>query len=250
MDHKVMQIGLIGLGVVGGTLKTWMDRNTEHEIRCFDPGKELFQDLDGSAAIFISVPVPSTNHGQDIKTLTQCVEKAKRYTNTVFIRSTVLPGTNDYFGTCSMPEFLTERRANKDMDALPVLSGKCNKDFLREVFPGKNLVIVTNVEAELAKLAHNCHGAFKVTFWNMIYQISNKVGADYQEVLRASALTGYIGKEHTQVPGPDSKFGYGGKCFPQNMRAMETWLAGIGLIGEANLFEEISEMNKEYRNAE
>ena len=245
-----MQIGLIGLGIVGGTLKSWLESRTNHSLRCFDPGKELYQDLAGSDAIFISVPVPATDYGQDIKTLTQCVEKAKKHTKNVFIRSTVLPGTNDFLGTCSMPEFLTERRAHQDMDALPVLSGTCDKVFLRDVFPGKKLITVTNVEAELAKLAHNCHGAFKVTFWNMIYQISQKIGADYQEVLRAAALTGFIGTDHTHVPGPDGQFGYGGKCFPQNMEAMEGWLEDIDMQDEAGLFWRVSEMNEQYRDKE
>ena len=32
-------------------------------------------------------------------------------------------------------------------------------------------------------------------------------------------LSGYINDTHTYVPGPDGKFGYGGKCFPKDVNA-------------------------------
>ncbi len=67
-------------------------------------------------AIFVSVPVLSCANGQDQGVLNDMVRLAKSHTGVVFIRSTVLPGTADKLGCIAMPEFLTERRAQQDMN--------------------------------------------------------------------------------------------------------------------------------------
>lgn len=242
-----MQIGIIGVGVVGGTLRRWFFEHTDHDVRCVDPHKGMDDSLDGCSAIFISVPVPTTPHGQDLGSLKEAIALAKKYTNFVFIRSTVLPGTNDDLGTISMPEFLTERRAYEDLCALPVLVGRCDDKLLNYIFPKKNVVMVSNVEAELAKFTHNCFGAWKVSYFNIIYQMCQKLGADFEAVKFAANLTGFIEPTHTQVPGPDGFFGYGGKCFPENMEAMKSYLRDKDLPTEAGLFGIIEILNKVYR---
>ena len=64
-----MNIGIVGVGVVGGTLKDWLNVNTFHQVKCYDPGKGMYDDLIGCDAIFISVPVDATMYGQDSKVL-------------------------------------------------------------------------------------------------------------------------------------------------------------------------------------
>ena len=39
-------------------------------------------------------------------------------------------------------------------------------------------------------------------------------------------LSGYINDTHTYVPGPDGKFGYGGKCFPKDVNAFAKMTQG------------------------
>lgn len=253
-----MRLGLIGVGVVGGTLKTWLEKNTNHQLKLYDPEKKLYDDLDECQAIFISVPVPSAMYGQNLKIITEAVVKAKKITKNVFIRSTVLPGTNDSYGTISMPEFLTERRAQDDFNNLPMIFGQVDKNLVDEIFPNKEKIIVSNVEAELAKYTHNCFGAFKVTYFNMIKKICVNKGADFEMVKKAANITGFLGTEHQQVPGPDNKHGYGGKCFPVNMDSMEAHLrvmntlikSSIDFSMEAELFNIIRRLNRQYRGSE
>ena len=42
-------------------------------------------------------------------------------------------------------------------------------------------------------------------------------------------MSGYINDTHTQVPGPDGKFGYGGKCFPKDVNALTEATKGYPL---------------------
>ena len=243
-----MVVGLIGVGTVGGTLKKWFEEKTSHVIKCLDPQKGMNDSLRDCDAIFISVPVPPTLEGQDLTNLREAVSIAKKITQNVFVRSTVLPGTCDSLGVISMPEFLTERRAYEDMCKYPVLVGSSNLLLITELFPNKNLIMVKNVEAELAKFTHNCFGALKVTYFNMIYNIAKSVGADFESVKEAASITGFIEPTHTQVPGPDGHFGYGGKCFPENVEAMKGFLHNKH--PERAFFQIINLLNLEYRTQE
>ena len=85
---------------------------------------------------------------------------------------------------------------------------------------------MSSEEAEITKYAHNVFGALKVTYFNGIYDICKKNNLDYDKVREGVLLSGYINAPHTQVPGPDGKFGYGGKCFPKDVNAFTELLSG------------------------
>lgn len=242
-----MVVGLIGVGIVGGTLKGWFEKHTKHDIRCLDPNKNLNDSLEDCEAIFISVPVEAMGNGQDLRILESCINLAKQHTQFVFVRSSVLPGTSDHFGCIAMPEFLTERTAAEDMERLPILVGKCDQRLLDCLFPGKEKIILENTEAELAKYAHNCFGAIKVTYFNVINEICERLGADFDSVKKGMHLTGFVEKQHTMVPGPDGYYGYGGKCFPTNMDAMTRFL-GSHYLGGVELFKTVIELNNRFRD--
>ena len=50
-----------------------------------------------------------------------------------------------------------------------------------------------------------------------------------------------MGTQHWDVPGPDGKLGYGGKCFPQNLEMMKD------LIKDNDLLIEIERYNNTRR---
>ena len=220
-----MEIGIIGLGTVGWALAKWLETHTDHLIRGVDPAKKINDPLDKCEAIFICIPVRPSQYGQDTKVLEDVVAEAKKHTANVFIRSTVLPGTSDRLGCTAIPEFLTARRAHEDMEKLPILVGDCDIELVQYMFPEKEIVQVSNTEAELAKYAHNCFGALKVTYFNIIKETADRLGADFEKVKQGAFLTGFIEKEHTQVPGPDGKKGYGGACFPENVASLQGFYA-------------------------
>lgn len=147
----------------------------------------------------------------------------------IWIRTTILPGTSkklsDETGRIvyHMPEFLTERTYIEDFRWQPmVFSGAPeHREILKRIFVGKKYVEMTSEEAEMVKYAHNVFGALKVTYFNCIYDLCRRMGMDYASVRKGILGSTYINDVHTMVPGPDGKFGYGGKCFPKDVNAME-----------------------------
>lgn len=246
-----MNLGIIGFGTVGGTLGKWFSDNTSHEVRIYDPLKGHKDFLDDCEAIFISVPVPANESGQDLTILKESVALAKQYTQNVFVRSTVLPKTNDELGTISMPEFLTERRAYSDMTKYPILTGTCDPELLERIFPNKQIIMMSNTEAELAKYTHNCFGAMKVTYFNIINQLCEDFNIDYDKVLRGAMITGFIEPQHTKI-AQDGKLGYGGKCFVENINSFQAMFKGMieDFNGELDFFTCIKHINDYYRNPE
>lgn len=117
-------------------------------------------------------------------------------------------------------------------------------ELLKEVFCGKNYVEMSSLDAEITKYAHNVFGALKVTYFNAIYDYCKKMGADWNKVHDGCLLSGYINDVHTFVPGPDGKFGYGGKCFPKDVNAFTEATKPYPLY---KLLNHLKELNDEFR---
>lgn len=259
-----MKIGIIGAGVVGGTLWQWLKENTDHVVKVSDPPRDLYDDLTGSDAIFISVPLDISNKckNQNVENILDCIVRAQRITKNVFIRTTVSPGFNDIFGTTAMPEFLTARTAFQDFCKLPIVVGNARngsiQEIIKDVFQGKKEIIsVSNREAEIAKYAHNCFCATKVTYFNMIEKLCRDLkGTSFENVKRVANITGFIGEKHTDVPGHDGLRGFGGACFPVNISSIIKFLENENkksnqlnqFENEIQFFKNIETLNEQYRN--
>ncbi len=230
-----MRIGIYGLGVVGGALANYL-KSRKHDVKKKDPELGLNDSLVPTPdAVFICVPIPTKGFNQDLSIVETILDEWRGSEIPIFLRSTALPGTADGLSAkyncnvVSCPEFLTERHAESDMARLPILYGHhpkgpniWNRHLKRTIdslFQDHEKWSLSNAECELAKFAHNCFGAMKVTFFNGIYEQCDRLGLRYESVLSGVLASGHINKTHTQVPGPDGKKGYGGKCFPANMEA-------------------------------
>lgn len=241
-----MKIGIMGVGVVGSALRNYLAKNPRNEFRLYDPARELNDDLAPCDIVFICVPAPTLeDRSQDLSAIIYCLERLVSIglvgPEPIVIKSTVLPGTTDSLAkehglkVIHMPEFLTERRADLDMHAQDVLCG--GKDTLsfetmktiESLFPKKVVHFVRNKEAELAKYAHNGFAAVKVTYFNLIKEIADKLQISYPEVLKGTLLSGLIEREHTMVPGPDGHYGYGGKCLPKDLKALIGFIRNLGI---------------------
>jgi len=83
-------------------------------------------------------------------------------------------------------------------------------------------------EASLAKYAINTFLATKVSFMNQIYQLYvDTYELDHPPLPETWKFFTNIlsddkrfGGSHMQVPGPDGNYGYGGSCFPKDVKAL------------------------------
>jgi UDPglucose 6-dehydrogenase len=245
-------VGIVGCGFVGGALKKWLEEHNDAvKILVSDPGKGFNDAMDTADIVFISIHIPTEDDGaQDLTLLRHIIHDLPD--KPVFIRTTLLPGTSGsllrelnkkiYF----MPEFLTERTAYEDFCRQPmVFTGEA--ELLKKIFTGKKYVKMTSLEAEIAKYAHNVFGALKVTFFNGIFDICKKANVDYHKVREGILLSGYINSPHTQVPGPDGQFGYGGKCFPKDVMAFAKKYEDYPVYG---LLRELQSLNAQFRGGD
>ena len=254
-----MKIGIAGVGVVGGTLMRWMRRNTNHELFLYDPDKGgMNDDLKQCEAVFICVPVPTVDGDQDLSIVKEIIKSLDVVDVSIVVRSTVLPGTCDrLMDECdnevfACPEFLTERTCDDDMDKLPVIAGTGHgntgyvNSLWQSIFFGKDLFLVTNKEAEMIKYAHNCFCAVKVNYFNIIYDQCQRLGIDYEEVKKNVGITGFIEPTHTDVPGHDGKFGFGGGCLPKDLDAFARFAAANNTAECFVSLYTVREENKNY----
>ncbi len=222
----IKTIGIIGSGVIGNVLKLWIQNYTKHQLRIYDPAKGYIDNLNGCDVFFIQIHIPTQNNGkQNLNDLEDII--ANLPNKPIFIRTTILPGTVDYLRNklnkdiFFMPEFLTERTAYEDFCSQPmVFTGK--ERLLKTLFPGKKFIKMSSLDAEIAKYTHNVFGALKVTYFNAVHDFCSDCDANFENVRKGVLLSGYINPTHTVVPGPDGKFGYGGKCFPKDVDALYT----------------------------
>lgn len=254
-----MHIGIIGCGVVGGALMRWINKFTEHNLHVNDPHLGHHDCAYDQPIIFVAVPVPTKSMNQDLSILEDVIAKCKE-DSLIFVRSSVLPGTCDRLSrkynkyVCAMPEFLTERRADFDMERSKIFAGHPAEyknirpviySQLAEVFQYKKVIsLKSNQECEMGKFMHNVYGAFKVTYFNMIKKQCDMHDISYDDALDVALHTGFINKIHTMVPGPDGKKGFGGRCFPVNLEAF------IGFVGEDAshmLLNDVHCLNRLYR---
>ena len=193
-------------------------------------------------AVFIAVGTPS-RRGDGHADLTYVhaaardIAKALQGFTVVVTKSTVPVGTGDEveriiretnpqadIAVASNPEFLREGAAIRDFkhpDRIVVgTSDERARKVLGEVYRPLYLnqapiMYTERRTAELIKYAANAFLATKITFINEMADLSEKVGADVQEVARGIGLDNRIGPKFLNA-GP----GFGGSCFPKDTRAL------------------------------
>jgi UDP-glucose 6-dehydrogenase len=128
------------------------------------------------------------------------------------------------------PEFLREATAEKDFEnqSTVLLSGKNLRrvmDAYSLCLPGILFETSDNYsDTELAKYIHNCFLAMKVIFMSELFAYQNKhpafkAGQDLHRARKMAASQGGIGFTHLDTPASDGRLGFGGMCFPKDLRA-------------------------------
>ena len=225
-------------------LEEMVRRNAEEQRLSFST--DLAAAVKKSAVIFIAVGTPQGPNGHAnldyVRATAKGIAKAMDSFKIIVTKSTVPVGTADQiqkwiaeettqsFAVVSNPEFLKEGAAVEDFmkpDRV-VLGGNHGEalETVKELYEpfvrtGNPILIMDSRSAEMSKYASNAMLATKISFINEVSRLCEQMNADIGEVRRAISLDRRIGP-HFIFPG----VGYGGSCFPKDIRAM------IGMGGE------------------
>jgi UDPglucose 6-dehydrogenase len=193
-------------------------------------------------AVFIAVGTPS-RRGDGHADLSYVYAAAREIAQSlsgftvVVTKSTVPVGTGDEVEriiretnpnadvvVASNPEFLREGAAIRDFkfpDRIVVgTSDERGRKVMGDIYRPLSLnqaplMFTARRTAEMIKYAANAFLATKITFINEIADLSEKVGANVQEVARGIGLDNRIGTKFLHA-GP----GFGGSCFPKDTKAL------------------------------
>jgi UDPglucose 6-dehydrogenase len=199
--------------------------------------------------VFICLPTPMGIDGQcDTAILEDAIVRLSECklsnTFTLIIKSTISPGTTEEFvqkysniNFCFNPEFLTARTAVEDFaDQTYAIIGADNEqtgNIIEEMYKKwKSSIYIVRTStktAEMVKYVRNCFYAVKLSYANEIYQICQKIGLDYNEVMEYAKLSPWMGQQHWNVPGPDGKVGWGNFCFPKDLNAFVFLAKQLGI---------------------
>jgi UDPglucose 6-dehydrogenase len=233
-----MQIGIIGLGVVGSACKTGFEI-LGHTVKFHDPKyKTNISDLKDTEISYICVPTPNKKDDScDISIVEKSIKELENidYQGIVAMRSTNEPGTIDYLQSkthlrlCVVPEFLRERYATEDFikNHNLLVVGCYNTEVFNTVvkshgiFP-KHIKMMTPTEAEILKYYSNVYNALRIVFANLMYEVCETANADYGKIKDAFLLRGTSSGAYLDCNS--SLRGFGGMCLPKDTKALNAFL--------------------------
>ncbi|MFQ8431908.1 UDP-glucose dehydrogenase family protein [Amaricoccus sp. W119] len=154
-------------------------------------------------------------------------------------------GADRRFDVVSNPEFLKEGAAVADcMKPDRIIIGTSDpesEELLREVYAPFNrnhdkMIVMDVRSAELTKYAANCMLATKISFMNEVANLAERLGADVEMVRVGIGSDPRIGY-HFIYPGA----GYGGSCFPKDVKALIHTAREIGF--DPKLLQAVEDRN-------
>ncbi len=236
MTNK-LKIGFIGQGFVGKNLTDNFEERGFTTLRySLEPAYiENKLNIKNCDIVFIAVPTPTTTDGFDDSILRSEIKLVGEGKIAV-IKSTIIPGTtealqqeNPGIYILHSPEFLVAATAKEDtknpernLIGLPVDNEIYRKkaEEVLEILPKApyNKILLSK-ETELIKYIGNNFLFTKVIFMNLMYDLSLKIGADWNKVSEAVGSDTRIGETHLQ-PIHASGRGAGGHCFIKDFEAL------------------------------
>jgi len=234
------KIGIVGQGFVGTAvhegLKQYFNIET-YDINKTSTCKSLEELSEKSDVVFVCLPTPMKKDGSCYINIVENTLLGLDLTNkckTIVVKSTIPPGTteswNHKFKNIQVvfnPEFLTEANAIEDFknqNRIIIGGPKKSASKVRRIyikaFPKAKIIKTDSTYAEMVKYITNSFLATKVSFANEMYQVCDKLGVDYDKVIEYAMHDERLGYSHWSAPGPDGDFGYGGHCFPKDVKAL------------------------------
>ncbi len=224
-----------------------------------------YESIKEAVAVFMAVGTPSGDDGNaDLSYLYSALDSLVPYIEDeliIVLKSTVPIGTgvavrkylsektSKNFYVVNNPEFLKEGSAvndfmkpervilGTDSDYAYKIMEEMYEPFNRQV---KRTIRTSNLSAEVVKYAANCFLATKISFMNEIARLCDLTGADVEEVRYGISTDSRIGTQFL-YPGP----GYGGSCFPKDVKALIYKAKELGL--DFKIVSATEEVNSEQK---
>lgn len=218
-----------------------------------------------SFLVFIAVGTPGDeDDSADVKSVIKVATKIGKAMNgykIVIIKSTVPVGTAEQvrevisqvstheFEVISNPEFLKEGAAVEDfMKPDRVIIGSNEQKaaaVMEELYSpflrtGKPIIVMDTKSAELTKYAANAMLATRISFINELANLCEQVGANIDLVKSGVSSDSRIGSQFL-FPGA----GYGGSCFPKDLRALIR--AAAKKRTEMRILQAVEEVNQQQK---
>ena len=219
--------------MVGGAVGAWFKNAAKYDPKKFPDG---WADVDACPIVFICVPTPyKKSTGYDYRAI-ESTAKRLSGKKIVVLKSTVLPEKTlelqkkfPQHTWLFNPEFLRDKTATADflkpdrqivgMAKNTIKHRVAAKAVMELLPPAPYQAVTSSTEAELIKLFANAFLATKVVFSNMMYDVAQRSGADYEQVRLGVGHDPRITTSMTKVL-LDGYRGYSGKCFPKDMGAI------------------------------
>ena len=259
-----------------------IDKLTNGQITIYEPGLEklflrnlreerlnfttsLEDGIKEAAIVFLALPTPQGEDGSaDLKYVLSVAKHLGKIMKTYKIivdKSTVPVGTAEKvhdaiaenydgeFDVVSNPEFLREGVAVDDfMKPDRVVIGTNSeraRKLLNDLYSpfvrqGNPIIFMDERSAELTKYAANSFLATKISFMNEIAQLCERMGADVDMVRRGIGGDERIGRRFL-FPG----IGYGGSCFPKDVKALSKSSKETGY--EFRILEAVMKVNDDQK---
>ncbi len=213
--------------------------------------------VDFAELLFIAVGTPPDEDGsadlRHVLEVARAIGQRMQSTRTIITKSTVPVGTSGKvratvqqaleerdsglaFHVASNPEFLKEGAAISDFmkpDRIIVGTDSYHvREQLTELYAPFNrssdrMIFMDIRAAELTKYAANAMLATKISFMNEIARLAEQLGADVEQVRQGIGSDPRIGYQFI-YPG----IGYGGSCFPKDVKALARTASQSGLTME------------------
>jgi UDPglucose 6-dehydrogenase len=218
-----------------------------------------------SEIIFIAVGTPPGEDGsadlQHVLAVAETIGRAMNGEKVVVTKSTVPVGTaarvravirehSDHaVHVCSNPEFLKEGAAVDDFMKPDRVVVGVDSDYARKVLgelyspfvrTGNPVLFMDVPSAEITKYAANAMLATRISFMNMVARLCDSVGADIGSVRQGVGSDERIGQAFLFAG-----CGYGGSCFPKDVKALVRTLTEQGI--DAGILESVERVNEQQK---
>jgi UDPglucose 6-dehydrogenase len=166
------------------------------------------------------------------------------------VRAAIGRHTEDRFHVCSNPEFLKEGAAVEDFMKPDRVVVGVESDYARAkleqlyapfVRTGNPVLVMDIASAEITKYAANAMLATRISFMNMVSGLCEAVGADIAKVRQGIGTDARIGPAFLFAG-----IGYGGSCFPKDVKALIHTLRERGV--DASLLDGVEQVNERQKS--